>query len=120
MTIKELITSALLMTGRFAADDEYPAELERGHATLKTWVHSVKWLYDLYASSNNITIKEIGELGLNDEFPYDTSFASMASMFLCTVLCPEVIRYKEIYEDMSKQVRILCASDVAATVSRYP
>lgn len=120
MTVKELITSALLITGRFAADDEYPAELERGHAALKTWVHSVKWLYDLYASSNSIITTELGELGLEDEFPYDTSFASMCSMFICTALCPDVIRYKEIYEDMSQQVRILCASDIAPTVSRYP
>lgn len=120
MSIKELITSALLITGSFAADDEYLGQFERGHAALKTWVYSVKWLYDLYASSNNIVVKDIGALGLDDEFPYDTTFASMGSMFICTVLCPEVIRYKEIYEDMSKQVRILCASDIAPTVSRYP
>ena len=43
----------------------------------------------------------------------------MAAMFTCAVLCPEVIRYKEIYDDMSNHVRILCSSEITSTVSRY-
>lgn len=119
MNIKELITEALLMMGKFSADDEYPAYLERGHATVKHWIYSIKWLYDLYARSNSIEPAEIGALGLDDKFPYDTTFASMAAMFTCAVLCPEVIRYKEIYDDMSNHVRILCSSEITSTVSRY-
>ena len=119
MTIQELITSALLMIGKFAADDDYPAYLERGHATVKHWIHSIKWLYDLYAKSSSFPTAEIGTLDLTDEFPYDTSFASMAAMFTCAVLAPEVIRYKEIYDDMSNHVRILCSSEITSTVSRY-
>ena len=119
MKINDVIKSALQTIGKFFVEEDYDAYTERSHAIIKNWIYSIKWLYDLYAASNAIPTKEIGSLEPEDEFPYDTSFASMAAMFACAVLCPEVSRYKEIYDDMSNHVRILCSSEIGSTVSRY-